>query len=79
MMKTILRIFLSVISFTFVFPVFSQNPEWTVYNTSNSGLPENRVTSITIDESRNKCIGTGNFWGGSRGLAKFDDANWKVY
>ena len=31
---------------------------WTVYNTSNSGLPDNDVVSIAIDGSGNKWIGT---------------------
>jgi ligand-binding sensor domain-containing protein len=31
---------------------------WTVYNTSNSGLSSNRVTSITIDKDGNKWVGT---------------------
>jgi len=47
---------------------------WTVYNTSNSGLPENAVSSIAIDALDNKWIGT---WNG--GLAKFDGTNWTVY
>jgi len=47
---------------------------WVVYNTSNSGLPENFVMTITIDNDGNKWIGT---WGG--GLAKFDGVNWVVY
>jgi surface antigen len=47
---------------------------WTVYNTSNSGLPDNRVTTIVIDIQGNKWIGT---YGG--GLAKFDGVNWTVY
>jgi ligand-binding sensor domain-containing protein len=46
---------------------------WTVYNTSNSGLPNNDVTAIAIDGQGNKWIGTG------RGLAKFDGVNWTVY
>ena len=41
--------------------------------TSNSGLPDNYVSSIAIDGSGNKWIGT---WGG---LVKFDDTNWTVY
>jgi hypothetical protein len=49
-------------------------PEWIVYNTSNSGLPDNYVSAIAIDRVGNKWIGT---W--SRGLAKFDGANWRVY
>jgi hypothetical protein len=47
---------------------------WTVYNTSNSGLPSNYVYAIAIDGQGNKWIGT---WGG--GLAKFDGVNWTVY
>ena len=31
---------------------------WTVYNTSNSGLPDNYIHSIAIDGSGNKWIGT---------------------
>jgi ligand-binding sensor domain-containing protein len=47
---------------------------WTVYNTSNSGLPNNDVWAIAIDGQGNKWIGTD---GG--GLAKFDGVNWTVY
>jgi ligand-binding sensor domain-containing protein len=46
---------------------------WTVYNTSNSGLPDNDVNAIAIDGQGNKWIGT------DRGLAKFDGVNWTVY
>ena len=46
---------------------------WTVYNTSNSGLPNNYINSIAIDNSGNKWIGT------EGGLAKFDGTNWIVY
>jgi hypothetical protein len=53
----------------------SQGPplEWIVYNTSNSGLPDNSVSAIAIDAQGNKWIGT------LGGLAKFDGANWRVY
>jgi ligand-binding sensor domain-containing protein len=34
---------------------------WTVYNSSNSGLPSNSVYAIAIDGEGNKWIGT---WGG---------------
>jgi ligand-binding sensor domain-containing protein len=47
---------------------------WTVYNTSNSGLPDNYVRAIAIDGQGNKWIGTLG-----EGLAKFDDVNWTVY
>lgn len=50
------------------------NSKWTVYNRSNSGLPNNTVTGIALDSFGNKWVGT---WGG--GVAKFDDINWTVY
>jgi ligand-binding sensor domain-containing protein len=46
---------------------------WTVYQTSNSGLPNNNVWAIFIDREGNKWIGTDG------GLAKFDDFSWAVY
>ncbi len=51
---------------------------WTVYNSSNSGLPENTVMSIAIDDLGNKWIGTN---GGSQGggLSRFDGTNWTTY
>ena len=47
--------------------------KWTVYNTSNSGLPNDYITSIAIDYLGNKWIGTGG------GLSRFDGTNWTVY
>ncbi|MCD4735138.1 MAG: T9SS type A sorting domain-containing protein, partial [Bacteroidales bacterium] len=47
---------------------------WTIYNTTNSGLPDNGVMSIAIDGNGNKWIGTSN-----GGLAKFDGINWTIY
>lgn len=44
------------------------------YNKLNSGLPDNSVESIAIDNSGNKWIGT---WGAS--LAKFDGNSWTIY
>ena len=46
---------------------------WTVYNTSNSGLPINSITCIAIDDSDNKWIGT------CEGMVKFDGLVWTVY
>jgi sugar lactone lactonase YvrE len=48
---------------------------WTVYNTSNSELPDNTVRALATD-------GQGNIWIGTQygGLAKFDGAEaWTVY
>ncbi len=71
-MKNLIYVFtLLFISFINVYP---QNPEWIVYNTSNSGLPDIVLKSLAIDGSGNKWIGT---YGG--GLAKFDGTNWTVY
>ncbi len=47
---------------------------WTVYDTDNSGLPDNHVEVITIDNNGNKWIGT--YY---KGFAKFDGTNWTVY
>jgi ligand-binding sensor domain-containing protein len=49
---------------------------WTRYTGSNSGLPgryTNIITSICIDHTGNKWIGTGG------GLAKFNGTNWTIY
>ena len=49
------------------------NSNWTIYNKSNSGLPNNTVTGIAIDKLGNKWIAT------HKGVAKFDETNWTVY
>lgn len=67
----------TLILITFIFlsvNCYAQNASWVIYNTSNSGLPENSVRSIAIEDNGTKWIGT---WGG--GLAKFDGTNWTVY
>jgi len=46
---------------------------WTIYNKTNSGLPNNSISAISVDNTGNKWIATRN------GLAKFDDANWTVF
>ncbi|MFW6020189.1 MAG: T9SS type A sorting domain-containing protein [Bacteroidales bacterium] len=47
---------------------------WTVYNKSNSGLPDNKVAEIAIDGEGNKWLGTRD-----QGLVKFDGTNWTIY
>ncbi|MBN2133721.1 MAG: hypothetical protein JW741_29740 [Sedimentisphaerales bacterium] len=57
-----------------------QAPEWTVYNTSNSGLPYNGVTALAIDAQGIVWVGTGRWWAfAGGGLARFDGENWTVY
>jgi hypothetical protein len=52
--------------------VISGGAVWTVYNTSNSSLPNNNVFALTYDGS--------NIWIGTYGgLAKFDGTKWTVY
>ncbi|MDD5528643.1 MAG: T9SS type A sorting domain-containing protein [bacterium] len=46
---------------------------WTLYDTLNSGLPDNWITAIAI-EGNNKWIGDYD-----DGLVKFDGTNWTVY
>jgi streptogramin lyase len=65
-----------------VFPstAWSQTPEWSVYNTANSGLPYNGITALAIDEQGNAWVGTGRWWAqAGGGLAKFDGENWTVF
>ena len=47
---------------------------WSVYSTTNSGLPNDDIRSLVIDQSGNVWVGT---YGG--GLAKFDGRSWSVY
>jgi ligand-binding sensor domain-containing protein len=70
MKKTIclLSIFIAIL-----YSVFSQNPEWIIYNTGNSQLPSDRVTSIVIDKKNKIWIGTTN------GLVSIDGKNWNLY
>lgn len=49
---------------------------WANYNTDNSPLPTNRITSIAVDSSNVKWIGT---FGNIGGLTKYDENNWKVF
>jgi ligand-binding sensor domain-containing protein len=52
----------------------AQYPDWTVYDTTNSGLPNNCVYSMAIDAGGYKWIGTSG-----AGLMKYDGTNWTVY
>ncbi len=52
---------------------FAQQAEWKVYNITNSGLPDNQINAIHIDNQNAKWIGT------SSGLAKFDNSGWTLF
>ena len=76
----IFLVFLLLIVFSNGSILKAQNPDWTVYNISNSILPGNLVTCLAID-------GSGNIWMGTYdldidnggGLIKYDGVNWTVY
>lgn len=74
--------FLPIITFTFqclakvtADPIVHTAPfgEWILYDTSNSQLPENFLTSAAVDSS-------GRIWSGSwsKGVAMFDGLEWRV-
>jgi ligand-binding sensor domain-containing protein len=71
-MKTKFLILSSFLLLLFNFS-YSQNPQWVVYNTTNSGLPGNFIGGIIIDTNNIKWIGTNN------GLARFDGNQWLVF
>jgi ligand-binding sensor domain-containing protein len=48
--------------------------DWFVYNKLNSGLPEDIVRILAIDDQDTKWIGTS-----SSGLVKFDGSDWIIY
>jgi ligand-binding sensor domain-containing protein len=61
----------------------SRNPEWVVYDESNSGLPSSWVYCITIDGSDTKWIGSHTYEGHGGhlgdGLTQFDNSAWIVH
>ena len=69
------KLALMLISYFIPCVLYSQatGTKWIVYNMSNSGLPNNHVKAIAIDDEGNKWIGTN--WG----LTRFDDRNWINY
>lgn len=71
MKKTLLGI---VLGLFFFLNTNAHSQQWIVYNTSNSGLPVDRVWQIAIDSENNKWIGTD--WSG---LALLSGSTWTVY
>jgi ligand-binding sensor domain-containing protein len=70
MLKLIL---LPLAFFSGSFFLFAQQQAWSVFNDSNSMLPQNTVRCIAVDADNKKWIGT------DFGLATFDEINWMVY
>ena len=70
-MKYLLLLF--VLSLTVAW--FSQYPDWTTYNTANTGGPaSNMITSIDIEQNGIRWIGTYD-----EGLAKYNGSDWTIY
>ncbi len=66
---TIITLFILLSNF-----LFCQTESWTIYNTSNSDIPDNWVWGLDIDNDQNVWIGTVD-----HGLAKFDGTSWTIY
>ena len=57
--------------------VFSQNPEWLNFTSFNSGLPDNKITALAVNNQQDIWIGTY-----SQGLAKLSkdaEKKWTIY
>ena len=53
--------------------VYYDGNNFTFFDSSNSGLPDDRISCIAIDDSNNKWIGT------SKGLVKYNDSDWIIF
>lgn len=71
-MKTFL--FTLIAGLTFILKVPAQNPEWLVYDKTNSGLTDNDIRSLDIDDN-------GMIWIGSinKSVFTFDKNSWNRY
>ncbi len=58
----------------FVNMTLEDTSKWVSYNTSNSILPSNQITSIAVDKNNQKWIGTQ-----TQGVARFNEKEWVVY
>ena len=54
--------------------VLAQNAEWMVFSTENTGLPDNVVTALSLDENGDLLVATA-----SGALTKFNGSTWEVY
>ncbi len=63
-----LVILLSIVSFP------QSNPQWIIYNTSNSNLPSDNVRDIVVDQLNRKWISFS-----SGGILKIDSSSWTIY
>jgi ligand-binding sensor domain-containing protein len=71
-MKTLLFTLFAGLAFALELP--AQNPEWIVYNTTNSGLTDNDIRSLDIDNNGQVWIGSIN-----KAIFTFDGTTWNHY
>lgn len=69
-MKQIFIFLCTVLAFSFS---FAQTPNFTIFNTSNSLIPGNGITSLIIDNNGTKWMVTDG------GIASFDNITWTMY
>ncbi|MGE5412003.1 MAG: T9SS type A sorting domain-containing protein, partial [Clostridiales bacterium] len=55
------------------------NKKWITYDSSNSPLSGNYISSIAIDSLGNKWIGLHNYYESHGGLAKLDSTKWTIF
>ncbi len=73
-MQRLFIVFLLVITLLGIFELNAQEPEWQIYNTSNSLIPSNEIFNFSRDNQNNIWLGTN-----SSGCAKFDGQTFEVY
>lgn len=55
------------------FFLYAQPSPWTVFNSSNSSLPQNTIRCLAVDAMNNKWVGT------DYGLCKFNGVSWTIF
>jgi PKD repeat protein len=73
-----LKYLLAVSAFCIFYKVYSQS-YWTQYTISNSGLPNNNIKSIAIDDNNSIWMLTTSPQGYTSTLTKFDGTTWTNY
>src|SRR3970040_1892712 len=69
-----IKIIISFIA-VFSFSLFAQsNPEWIVFDTSNSVIPTNHIEEIVIDNLNRKWISLLD-----NGILKIEDGSWSIF
>ena len=56
-----------------------QDSNWTVYNSSNSGLKHNSINIVKVDQNNNIWLSVTDFWNYNDGVVKFDGLTWTSY